>query len=454
MIKKYILSVLVALSIPALVAYAATPTLTVTGAGDNNNVTVRITGGEINAPITLYSTSVANGNVQGTTIGTTDASGTFVGNVSTNGFNINGGQPVYVQVDGYQSNSVTWPYTSTGTGTGSLTFSNISPTVGTGQTGAITISGGSGSYYISSNSNPNGVTPTISGNTLSLYGAAAGPATIVVCSTGGGCGTVTTSVGTGSTVGAPILSQTSLNVGQGSQGTITLSGGTSPYTVNIPSGSGVSTTLVGNTLYVNGNTMGSTTIQVCSANNAGCTYFPVTIGSPGSTNSTNTTTTTTTNNNGTGQISFVLPVMTGQPLQLSLTGGIGSYYLASPVTTPATATLTGNVLTLAPGTTSGSGTVTVCQTGASSCLPISFTVTPALTGTGGGYLFDTDLYTGQSSQDVMELQSRLKDEGYFTGTATGYFGPLTQSAVKAYQSAHGISSTGYVGPLTRAELNK
>jgi N-acetylmuramoyl-L-alanine amidase len=77
-----------------------------------------------------------------------------------------------------------------------------------------------------------------------------------------------------------------------------------------------------------------------------------------------------------------------------------------------------------------------------------------LTGTGGGFLFDADLAIGMSGQDVLELQNRLRDEGYFTATPTGYFGPITRSAVMAYQSAMGISATGYVGPLTRAQLNQ
>jgi N-acetylmuramoyl-L-alanine amidase len=81
-------------------------------------------------------------------------------------------------------------------------------------------------------------------------------------------------------------------------------------------------------------------------------------------------------------------------------------------------------------------------------------VTPALTGTGGGFFYETNFGFGMTSQDVMELQTRLKDEGFFTSTPTGYFGPLTQSAVMAYQSAHGIPATGYVGPLTRAQLNQ
>ncbi|MDE1975109.1 MAG: peptidoglycan-binding protein, partial [Patescibacteria group bacterium] len=36
---------------------------------------------------------------------------------------------------------------------------------------------------------------------------------------------------------------------------------------------------------------------------------------------------------------------------------------------------------------------------------------------------------------------------------TGYYGNLTESAVKAFQTAHSIESLGIVGPQTRAALN-
>lgn len=70
------------------------------------------------------------------------------------------------------------------------------------------------------------------------------------------------------------------------------------------------------------------------------------------------------------------------------------------------------------------------------------------------YAFSADISYGMSGQDVIELQKVLIAEGFLKIPApTGYFGPLTLAAVKAYQAAHGIIQTGYVGPLTRAALN-
>ncbi len=73
------------------------------------------------------------------------------------------------------------------------------------------------------------------------------------------------------------------------------------------------------------------------------------------------------------------------------------------------------------------------------------------------YAFSQNLTVGSSGNEVSELQSVLVEEGYLTmpaGIAQGYFGALTQSALKSYQTAKGISpATGYFGPLTRTYIN-
>lgn len=69
--------------------------------------------------------------------------------------------------------------------------------------------------------------------------------------------------------------------------------------------------------------------------------------------------------------------------------------------------------------------------------------------------FTTDLSEGMSGEDVKQLQSKLRKEGFFNfATDTGFFGPVTKQAVIAYQQSKGLPATGFVGPLTRAELNK
>jgi hypothetical protein len=72
------------------------------------------------------------------------------------------------------------------------------------------------------------------------------------------------------------------------------------------------------------------------------------------------------------------------------------------------------------------------------------------------FVFLNDMAFGSRlSPDVTELQNRLKTEGFFSITSTGYFGPLTKAAVKKYQAANPpLAIDGIVGPLTRAVLNK
>lgn len=54
--------------------------------------------------------------------------------------------------------------------------------------------------------------------------------------------------------------------------------------------------------------------------------------------------------------------------------------------------------------------------------------------------------------DVAQLQQRLTDWGCDPGPIDGIFGPLTESAVKAFQTARELAVDGIVGPLTRAAL--
>ena len=73
------------------------------------------------------------------------------------------------------------------------------------------------------------------------------------------------------------------------------------------------------------------------------------------------------------------------------------------------------------------------------------------------FAFNNNMNLGSAHSDVKKLQEQLRKEGHFTfPTDTGFYGPLTQAAVKKYQAAHPTIGfvTGYTGPLTRAELNR
>jgi len=69
--------------------------------------------------------------------------------------------------------------------------------------------------------------------------------------------------------------------------------------------------------------------------------------------------------------------------------------------------------------------------------------------------FTKTLKFGMSDSEVTALQTALKGDAtvYPEGLVTGYFGSLTQKAVKAFQTKYGIEAVGQVGPITRAKLN-
>lgn len=66
------------------------------------------------------------------------------------------------------------------------------------------------------------------------------------------------------------------------------------------------------------------------------------------------------------------------------------------------------------------------------------------------------LVFGMNNADVVIAQQLLKNLGYFPEdvNTTGYFGPITQTAVIEFQAANGIDQVGIIGPQTRARLNE
>jgi N-acetylmuramoyl-L-alanine amidase len=64
-----------------------------------------------------------------------------------------------------------------------------------------------------------------------------------------------------------------------------------------------------------------------------------------------------------------------------------------------------------------------------------------------------DLYKkGSTGTTVTEIQTRLKNWGYYSGPVDGIFGSKTEEAVKYFQRKNGLSVDGQVGNLTLAAL--
>ena len=59
----------------------------------------------------------------------------------------------------------------------------------------------------------------------------------------------------------------------------------------------------------------------------------------------------------------------------------------------------------------------------------------------------------KGSDEVRALQKRLKELGWYTGSVDGDFGAGTETAVKAFQKANGLTDDGKVGKQTKEKLD-
>ena len=69
---------------------------------------------------------------------------------------------------------------------------------------------------------------------------------------------------------------------------------------------------------------------------------------------------------------------------------------------------------------------------------------PIRSSSGGG--------SAPSSARTVAIQNRLRSLGFFNARSTGYYGPITRQAVKAFQRSRGLTADGVVGAKTRSAL--
>ena len=61
---------------------------------------------------------------------------------------------------------------------------------------------------------------------------------------------------------------------------------------------------------------------------------------------------------------------------------------------------------------------------------------------------------GPYNPSVREIQTALKNAGYYTAEIDGKKGPLTKKATEEFQKANGLQADGKIGPKTWAILGK
>jgi hypothetical protein len=238
-------------------------------------------------------------------------------------------------------------YTSNGTG---LSFSTSYPSVTTGQTTTINISGGYGTYYVSSNSNSSVAQTYISTSTLTIYGNNPGTTSITVCAPSGHCGIITTTV-IAASGGILALSQNNVTISAGQLISVNISGGTVPYSIIQPNDGIAQYSLNNSAISVTGIKSGTSQATVCSSA-GGCITLTVIVSSSGNT------------------VSGVQPsfsqnnvsINTNQTTSILMTGNGGYYISNNSNQNILAASVSGNSLVLT-GVAIGSANINVCQTG-------------------------------------------------------------------------------------------
>lgn len=415
----FFLAVFVAIgtfSAPSALAVTLSQTSVTVGLGQSVVVTAQGSAGVYllsnpNSTVASVVTSGTQITVTGTQLGSTTVSLCLVGS-ATDCANL------YVTV---QSAAVV-------VASSTLSFSPTAPALSTGQTISVAISGGSG-YYVSGNSNSSIASATIGSSTLNISGLANGTAAITVCSTASGCGTANV------TVGSPAFQAVTFNVTNptisvGQTLNVLLSGGSTYYVLSNSNGSVAQGTVSASTLTLNGVSAGSAIFVICIPG-GDCGNLSVTVSAAA----------TQTPTLAVAPIPTLTPALVPTQTQSSA-ADVAALLSAIKSTQSQLAQILAQIQAMTNTLTQLASKISVSAQTSAPIASASFSGA-----------FTQYLVLGSEGAEVTALQKKLSALGFYSGVATGYFGPLTETAVKAYQSARGISSVGFIGPSTRAALN-
>jgi hypothetical protein len=355
-IKKISIAIIsLAIFLFASNVFAMTPSFSVSSDPNVNTIADLNITGDANSSIVLYYYSANVSGPQLKYIGNTNSSGTYSSGISLNDYNITQNSNIYVLVDGVQSNSIAWPYSSTVTSSNNLTFSQTSIATMVGQSTTITASNnGTASLYLSSNTNPQVANFSISGNQISVTGLSAGQTTANFCY-------ITTNTSTTNCASVYVIvqnsgtsllsfSQNNTSIISGQNVSINITGGNGFYQIqNNSSSTAISASLNGPvlTLYAVGTT-GSSTITVCSTDMSSCGNVVASVG------------TYTTTGSGLSLSQNYPTVIMGQTQSITISGGSGNYYISSNSNTNIVQTyISGNTISIYGGAP-GNSTIIVC----------------------------------------------------------------------------------------------
>ncbi len=477
---------------------ASVPTLELINTASSVNISV--SGADQNATVTFYYPNSYTNSTNSVTytsidIGQTNSAGSFTVGVAPNSYGLTGGVSVYVSVDGANSSKVSWPASVSSSGqTGSLTLSDQNISLVVGQSKNIFPMNTGNALSVQGNSNLSVVSTAVqtSNNSVLVTGLNAGSSTISICASTAGCATLSVSITAPTQAISFSLPQAYVVVGQPAQ-TISIYG---PGTYSTPANTNkdaITASIDGTNLVLKGTTIGQATVSVCAQ---GYLCGSITVNSlasgsaiPNQTvlqtpvvsgfNEPPQLSTLTISSNNSGGLFFGgnstislnfganvsvnnVQVKIGGSQTAVTQGSNGLYYTsykpsASDVLPLAVAIsftdLSGRVghSYLWIGDSTQNAPVSTVS-GAQSAIAVS--PGQSFAGSFTKYLYPGMTDYGVSDREVLALQQRLKADGFFSSSPTGYFGLQTKSAVEAFQKKNGLTVIGVVGPATRALLNK
>ena len=314
-------------------------------------------------------------------------------------------------------------------GSQQLTFSQNNFSVYSGQSVSVTVSGGSGSYLISNNSNSGAVQASLSGSTVTLTASSTtGSSSITVCTTDMTyCGIINVSASTVSST-AVSFSQTNPVVAIGQSMTVTIYGGTGNnfYVSSNSNPSIVQANINGNilTLIANAGT-GTSTINICAY--------------AGSCGSVTANVTSSVGSNGSISLSqSTVSILAGQSTNITILGGSTPYSMSSANSTNIfNSSINGNILTIY-GVNPGYSSANICSS--TGCTTLSVTVS------------NTNISSNPPtfSQNNVPLTIGQQATVYISGTGGYYISSNSNPTVASLQIS---GNSAIVSALTAGSTN-
>ena len=370
------------ISVCASGSVCATLYVTVGGSGYNNSGTITFSPSSVNLAAGQSSTVFVNAAYLGSSLYISSNSNSSVVSASISG------STMYLQAGSTGSSTITVCQNSSacgylyvtvgGGGSGSLSLSQTSLSLSSGQSSTVSIyNNGSSysSYYVSSNSNSNVASASISGSSLYVSALSSGSTSIVVCQSSYSSSCATLYVTVTGVLGANTNlwfspGNPTLYVGQSLAVSINSSAyntsnyyNNSAYYISSNSNSGVvSASISGTVLNLYANQTGSSNIAVCSSALSFCGTLYVTVGGGGSYYGGSLSLSQTS-----------ISLGQGQSMAVSAYNASAIYVSSNSNSNVVSVNVSGNQATIY-GQSSGSSSIVLCGTSSSQCATVYVSV--------------------------------------------------------------------------------